>query len=231
MIEDPPLLTIRRPGRRPTAAQIAAFQSVSTGFVVDAMRGGGALASSIRALGGGRDLDCRAAGPALTADNGPADVLATLAALEFLAPGDMLVAACDGFQGCAAAGDSVIGMAHNCGAAGFVTDGPVRDHAGIVEVGLPVWCSGLTPGSPYSQGPGRVGFPVQIGGRQVDTGDMVVADRDGVVVVPFERIDEVIAMLPRVAEMEAARDARVAQGLRLPEDIRDLLNSDKARYE
>lgn len=231
MIEEPPLLTIRRPGRRPSAKQIAAFQGISTGFVVDAMQGGGALSSAIRPIGEGRDLDCRAAGPALTADNGPGDILATQAALEFISAGDMVIAACDGFQGCAAAGDRVIGMARNCGATGFVTDGPVRDYAGIVSVGLPVWCSGLTPGSPFSKGPGRVGHPLQIGGRQVDTGDMVVADRDGVVVVPFERIDEVIAMLPRVAELEAERDARVAQGLRLPDDIRDLLKTDKVRYD
>ncbi len=231
MIEEPPLLTIRRPGRRPSAKQIAAFQGISTGFVVDAMQGGGALSSAIRPIGEGRDLDCRAAGPALTADNGPGDILATQAALEFISAGDMVIAACDGFQGCAAAGDRVIGMARNRGATGFVTDGPVRDYAGIVSVGLPVWCSGLTPGSPFSKGPGRVGHPLQIGGRQVDTGDMVVADRDGVVVVPFERIDEVIAMLPRVAELEAERDARVAQGLRLPDDIRDLLKTDKVRYD
>ena len=171
MIEEPPLLTIKRPGRRPTAAQIAAFQDVPTSFVVDAMFGAGSLSPTIRPLGEGRDLACRAAGPALTADCGPADILALLAALDSIQDGDVVVSAFHGHQGCAAAGDRVTGMMKNCGAIGFVTDGPMRDYSGIVEVGLPSWCTGLNPGSPHTNGPGSVGFPVQIGGQQVETGE------------------------------------------------------------
>lgn len=231
MIEEPPLLTVKRPTRRPTASQIAAFQNVPTSFVVDAMYGAGALATVIRPLGSGRDIDCRAAGPALTAYTGPGDILAVLAALDSIRDGDVVIAACDAFQGCAAAGDRVIGMAKNNGAIGYVTDGPVRDYAGIVRVGLPVWCTGLTPASPYAKGPGRIGYPVQIGGQQVDTGDMVVADRDGVVIVPFARIDEVIEMLAKVTELETALDAEVEKGLKMPDSIRELLASDQVKYE
>jgi 4-hydroxy-4-methyl-2-oxoglutarate aldolase len=231
MIEEPPLLTIKRNGRRPTAAQIAAFQGVPTSFVVDAMYGGGALDAVIRPIGSGLDIDCRAAGPALTVENGPADILAMLAALESIQQGDIVISSCDAHQGCAAAGDRVIGMSRNNGAAAFITDGPVRDYAGIVRVGLPVWCSGLTPGSPFSKGPGKVGYPVNFAGQRVETGDMIVADRDGVVVVPFAQIDPVIAMLGTVTELETALDAEVADGLRLPDAIRDLLASDQVKYE
>ncbi|MEO0914444.1 MAG: RraA family protein, partial [Pseudomonadota bacterium] len=216
MIEEPAKLRIRREMQRPTAAQVAGFQGVPSGFVVDAMMGAGALAAGIGPVGAGRDIPCVAAGPALTAGCGAGDILATLAALKFIAPGDVLVAAFDGFQGCAAAGDRVIGMARNCGAAGFVTDGPMRDYAGIVEVGLPAWCSGLTPASPFTNGPGTVGLPVQIGGQRVETGDMIVADRDGVVVVPFAEIDAVLHRLPEVSALEAALDAEVAAGLTVP---------------
>ncbi len=231
MIEEPPLLTIKRAERRPTDAQIAAFQNVPTSFVVDAMYGGGALPANIRALGDGRDYDCRAAGPALTVDTGPGDILALLAALSEIRKGDVVVSAFAGHQRGAAAGDRVSAMMRNCGAAGFVTDGPMRDYAGVVETGLPVWCDGLTPGSPFGTGPGRIGYPVQIAGCAVAPGDMVVADRDGVVVVPFDRIDDVIAMMARVAEMETALDADLRGGLTVPPDIRELLDSDKVRYE
>lgn len=230
MIEEPPIVTIKRDIRRPSAAQIAAFQGVPTGFVVDAMFGDGALSSRIQPLGAGRDLHCVAAGPALPVDCGPADILATLAALNSVAPGDMLVAAFAGHQGCAAAGDRVTGMLRNCGAVGFVTDGPVRDYAGIVGVGLPVWCSGLTPASPFSKGPGRVGFAIQIGGQEVECGDMIIGDRDGVVVVPFERLDEVIANLDRVRALEDALDAEVAAGLKIPPAIVEMLDSDAVAY-
>ena len=230
MIEEPALITIKKSRRRPSQGQIDAFQGVPTGFVVDALYGGGALDGTIRAIGDGRDIDCVVAGPALTADNGPADVLATQAALNFVQPGDVLVAAFDGHQGCAAVGDSIMGMIANNGGAGFVTDGPARDYAGIVEVGLPVWCTGLTPASPFSSGPARIGFAVQIGGQRVESGDMIVADRDGVVVVPFDRLDDTIGQLERVREAEAIRDQAVANGLKIPDQIAEMLNGDQVKF-
>ncbi len=230
MIEEPPVLTIKSTSRRPSAAQIAAFQGIPTGFVVDALYGAGALSSAIQPIGAGRDLRCVAAGPALTADCGPADILATLAALKFIQPGDIVVSAFAAHQGCAAAGDRVVGMMKNNGAAGFVTDGPMRDYDGVVSIGLPSWCTGLTPASPFAKGPGSVGQPIQIGGREVETGDMIVADRDGVVVVPYEKIDEVIAMLSQVIELEKDLDAEIAQGLIIPTAISELLEGDQVKY-
>ncbi|PRX37612.1 Regulator of RNase E activity RraA [Meinhardsimonia xiamenensis] len=230
MIEEPPKLTIRRPARRPSAEQIAAFRDVPTSFVVDAMKGAGALDQAIRPLEHGGRLPGHVAGPALTAANGPADILATLAALAFLREGDVLVAGASGYAGCAAAGDKLAAMARNAGAAAIVTDGPMRDLEGIVATGLPAWCTGLTPASPYSTGPGRVGLPMQIGGQRVDTGDMIVADSDGVVVVPYERIDEVIEGIARVRAAEAALDAEIAGGMAVPPDIIDLLASEAVEY-
>lgn len=230
MIEEPAILTIKKTLRRPSDSQIAAFQGVPSGFVVDALMGGGALSKAIQPIGNGQDITCVAAGPALTADCGPADILATVASLKFIQPGDVVVSAFAEHQGCAAAGDRVTGMMKNCGAAGFVTDGPVRDYAGVVEIGMPVWCSGLTPASPFSKGPGSVGFAVQIGGQEVETGDMVIADRDGVVIVPFERIDEIIAKLEHITEIENELDAKVADGLKVPDAIAALLESDEVEY-
>ncbi|MCY3996355.1 MAG: RraA family protein [Rhodobacter sp.] len=230
MIEEPPLLTIKRTMRRPTRRQVDAFHGASTGFVVDAMLGGGALASDISPIGDGHDIDCRAVGPALTVDCGPADVLALLAALELTGDGDVVIAAFHGHQGCAAAGDNIAAMLKNCGAAGFVTDGPVRDYVGIVGTGLPVWCAGLTPNTPFTNGPGKVGLPIQIGGQRVETGDMIVADRDGVVVVPFDGIDTVIATLAKVTELESALDGEIRNGLKIPAQIREIMVSDRVRY-
>ena len=231
MIEAPPTLTISTAFRRPTDAQISAFQGVPSVFVVDALLGGGALSCCIQPIGGGHDLLCAAAGPALTADCGAADVLATFASLKFIKPGDVVVSAFAAYTGCAAAGDRLVGMMKNSGAAGFVTDGPVRDYEGIVPVGLPVWCAGLTPASPHMSGPGSVGFPIQIGGQEIETGDMIVADRDGVVVVPFERVDEVIQKLAHISELEKALDAEVAQGLKVPKWVEECLASDKTVWK
>jgi 4-hydroxy-4-methyl-2-oxoglutarate aldolase len=122
-----------------------------------------------------------------------------------------------------------MGMARNGGAVALVTDGPVRDHAGICAVGLPVFCTGLTPNSPAGNGPGGIGGPVVLGGVQVETGDIVLGDRDGVVVVPFARIGATIAALARVRELEAALDAEVAKGLRAPPAVAALLASERCR--
>lgn len=229
MIETPPALTVKTPSRRPSAAQIAAFQNVPSCFVADAMYGAGAIVG-VRPLGEGRDLRCVAAGPALTVDCGPGDILALLCALKFIQESDIVVSAFGGHDKVAAAGDRVTGMMRNNGAAGFVTDGPMRDYDGLVAAGLPAWCAGLNPGSPNGTGPGRIGLPIQIGGREVETGDMIVADRDGVVVVPFEEIDRVLAHLATVRKLEAALDAEVEAGLKLPPDIAAFLASDAVKY-
>jgi regulator of RNase E activity RraA len=231
VIEVPPKLTVKTNFRRPSDTQIAAFQGIPTGFVVDAMFGGGALSHAIQPLGGGRELNCVAAGPALTAECGAADVLALFASLKFIRPGDVVVSAFSAHSGCAAGGDGLVGMMKNCGAAGFVTDGPLRDYHGIVSVGLPVWCTGITPGSPHVSGPGSVGFPVQIGAQEVENGDMIVADQDGVVVVPYERLDEVIENLERIRSAEQAQDDKIARGMRLPDWVEQFLASDQVAYK
>lgn len=229
MIEEPKILTIKRPDRRPTQAQIEAFQDAPTSFVVDAMNGKSALDMAIKPLAPDA-LPGHVAGPALTADNGPGDIMATLAALNFIAEGDVVVSAFGGHQGCAAAGDRVSAMMKNCGAAGFVTDGPMRDWAGIVAVGLPCWCTGLNPNTPFTTGPGTIGLPVQVGGQRVETGDMIVADRDGVVVVPFDQIDAVATRLQQVRALEEALDAQLSGGLDIPDDVKAMISGDDVAY-
>ena len=121
-------------------------------------------------------------------------------------------------------------MARNKGVAGFVTDGLVRDIAGIEAVGLPVYCAGVTPNSPARNGPGTVGFPVVIGDVVVNAGDIVVGDRDGVVVVPLLEAEAVLARLPAIKAAEHELEAKVRGGLQLPDFARAVLQSDKISY-
>ena len=226
MIEDPPILTIRRRFPRPTPEQVAALAGAPTGFVADCMDGRGALDAAIKPVGRTLEGFC---GPAVTCQPGPGDCLAVLAALDVIRPGDVLVAATDGFTGTAVAGDRLTGMARNGGAVGFVTDGCVRDLVGIEAVGLSCYATGVTPNSPANNGPGTIGLPVTLGGAAVESGDIILADRDGVVVVPFDRIDAVIERLQKVQEAEATLDAEVADGLCIPHEIRELLAGDSVR--
>jgi len=212
MIEEAP--RIQRQGvMRPAAALVAALRGTPTGFLVDALGGTGALDYRIKPAIADQAGFC---GVALTCDAGPADNLALIAALESIEPGDVIVCATGRYTGCAVTGDLVLGMARNCGAVGFVTDGCVRDLPGIRAVGLPCYCIGVTPNSPARSGPGTVGFPVTLAGHPVASGDVVIADLDGVVVVPRLKLDEVIARLPAIRTAEAAMDQAVRDGLRLP---------------
>ena len=212
MIDEAPRIQ-HRPIARPAAALVDALRGMPTGFIVDALGGSGALDYRIKPAIADQAACC---GVALTCDAGPADNLALVAALPVVQPGDVLVAATGGYTGCAITGDLVLGMARNCGAVGFITDGCVRDLPGIRAVGLPCYCVGVTPNSPARSGPGTVGFPVTIGGLPVASGDVIVADADGVVVVPQERLEEVIARLPAIRQSEAELDEAVRKGLRVP---------------
>lgn len=211
MIDDAPRIQLAQPLRRPLPDQVAALTGVPTGFLVDALGGGGALDYRIKPVVPEQATFC---GPAVTCNAGPADNLAVIAALDSLEPGDVVVAATAGHLGCAVTGDLLLGMAGNCGAVGFVTDGCVRDVPGIRQVGLPCFAVGVTPNSPAREGPGTVGFAVVVGGVAIATGDIVVADQDGVVVVPYERIDACIAGLVRVRAAEAELDAKVKAGMK-----------------
>jgi 4-hydroxy-4-methyl-2-oxoglutarate aldolase len=226
MIEDPPLLTVRRRFARPTRAQFDAFAGVPTGFVADAMNGRGALDARIKPIG---RTPASFHGVAITCHAGPADNLALFGALAYGEPGDVMVCATDGFAETAVTGDLLLGMARNRGLAGFVTDGMVRDVPGIEAVGLPCFAAGVTPNSPARNGPGTVGMPVVVGGVAVGPGDVVVGDGDGIVVVPFASIDAVVERLVAVKAAEAALDAKVRGGLQLPDFIRSMIDAGRFR--
>jgi 4-hydroxy-4-methyl-2-oxoglutarate aldolase len=169
-------------------------------------------------------------GPALTVFSGAADVLGMAIALSEIEQGDIVVNGVSGFQGTAAVGDRIAGMIKNNGGVGLVTDGPMRDLDGIIETGLNCFCTGLNPNSPFNSGPAKIGFPMNIGGTTVSSGDIIVADSDGVTVVPFDKIDEVLNKLDRIIEVESAMDKQVSEGLKISQKALDYLKSDQVVY-
>jgi 4-hydroxy-4-methyl-2-oxoglutarate aldolase len=225
MIGDPPVLTLRRNFERPTAAQVAAFDKVPTGFVVDAQMGQGAIAHRIKPLW----PESAFAAPAVTARCGPRDNMAVWVAMKIAHPGDVLALHTGGYEDSAVIGDHVAAIAKSLGIVAVVTDGLVRDIEGLEQVGLPVFCLGLTPNSPYKHGPCEVGTPISLGGVAVDAGDILIGDRDGVAVVPRARIDEVIAGLEDVRRKERETGERIAAGATIPDWVDELIGSGRTR--
>jgi 4-hydroxy-4-methyl-2-oxoglutarate aldolase len=225
MIGDPPVVTLRRGFSRPDAAQVAAFAGVPTGFMVDAQNGQGAVDYRIKPLW----PEVSFAAPAVTVDCGPRDNLGLFVAIEVAAPGDVIMLATGAYEGTSVLGDHVAAMARNKGVVAIVTDGLVRDVEGLLQVGLPVWCRGVSPNSPYKSGPCEVGTSVTLGGVAIASGDLVVGDRDGVVVVPQARIDEVAAALQGVHAKEREMGAAIEAGLTAPDWVEALLRSSRTR--
>lgn len=232
MIENPPLIQIKKKSSRkkPSQEQIDGFKNIPTGFICDVLNGYAALDPSIKPLSIPGKKVKQIIGPALTVFSGAADVLGMAIALSEMQPGDIVVNGVSGFQGTAAVGDRIAGMIKNNGGVGLVTDGPMRDLDGIIETGLDCFCTGLNPNSPFNSGPAKIGFPINIGGTTVSSGDIIVADSDGVTVVPFDKIDEVLRKLDRIIEVESAMDKQVSEGLKISQKALDYLKSDQVVY-
>ena len=226
MIVDPPVLSIRAKFPRPARKIVEAFAGVPTGHAVDAMGGSGAIDPRIKPLEVSGTV---MVGVALTCNAGPADNLAVFGALvrrearRHSCGGDW------GYSGTAVTGDLLLGMARNCGVAGFVTDGMVRDIVGILEVGLPVYCAGVTANSPARNGPGSVGEPLDLGGVRIEFGDILIGDRDGVVVVPRGNAPGILEALAAVRRAEPALEEKVKGGLQIPDFVLEILKSSRVR--
>jgi 4-hydroxy-4-methyl-2-oxoglutarate aldolase len=205
-------LTIRRNFERPSADLLRTFAKVPTGNVCDSQGRTGALDYRIKPVSAARSF----CGSALPVDAGPRDNLAAWAALEIARPGDVVLIRTGEFCDSSVVGDIFVGMAKNGGVSAVVTDGVVRDIPGIDTVGIPVFARGVSPNSPWKNGPGRVGLPITIGGVAVDAGDIVVGDQDGVVIVPLKSGAAVAEALAAVLAKEAKMDEGVRAGLVVP---------------
>jgi 4-hydroxy-4-methyl-2-oxoglutarate aldolase len=213
--------------QRPDAFTLGRLKGVQTGQAVDAMQGRGALDAAIKAID---PANAMFLGTALPCETGPNDNLAIIAAIAIAQPGDVVMAASEGFTQSAVVGDNVTMVAKGKGVAAIVIDGMARDIAGIAPVGLPVFARGITPNSCVRTGPGRVGLPIVIGGVVVEAGDIVIGDADGVVVLPRKHLHTILPSVEEVLAAEAATQGKIRSGFTNIGGIEDLLASDRVHY-
>jgi 4-hydroxy-4-methyl-2-oxoglutarate aldolase len=222
----PAALTVRRNFPRPADALVKRLSAFPTGWIVDANGRRGALDYRVRPL----TRAMRFCGVALTVHSRPRDNLAPYAAITYAKPGDVIVVATDAYEEASVVGDILLGMARNKGVIALVTDGMVRDIDGLNGVGIPVFARGLSPNSPFKDGPGTIGLPISINGTTINAGDVVCGDQDGVVIVAREAIEDVLAALADVKAKEDKMEAMVAQGATLPAGMDELIASKGVRY-
>jgi len=149
------------------------------------------------------------AGRALTVWTRPGDNAAVHRALDVARPGDVLVVAAGGHVERALMGELIGERAVSKGIRAFITDGAVRDAQELAKIGFPVWAAGVSPAGPYKDGPGRVDVPVSIGGAVCSPGDYVVADGDGVIVIPSVAAEPLLSRGRAVLADEAHRRSEI----------------------
>jgi 4-hydroxy-4-methyl-2-oxoglutarate aldolase len=188
-----------------TLAGLAAL-GVSTVHEADGRRG--ALAPVIRPIQDG----ARIAGSAVTVSCHPGDNLMIHAAVETCRPGDVLVVTTTSPSTDGMLGELLATSLRAHGVIGVVIDAGVRDVAELRAMGFPVWARAISPQGTVKSSPGSVNIPVVCAGQAVRPGNAVVADDDGVVVVPRDRAEAVLALGRQREAGEATKRERLAAG-------------------
>lgn len=153
------------------------------------------------------------AGPARTVSCGQGDNLMVHAAIPHLGVGEVLVVAMPEPEPVALAGDLLITQMIAHGAAGLVLNGAVRDSAALRRLGLPTWAPFVRVRGSQRRAAGTIGDPVEIGGTTVRNGDVIVADADGAVAVPADRVAEVLGTARERARDEQDKQAQFEEGV------------------
>lgn len=167
------------------------------------------------ATGGHTNLDARIkpladhykiAGRALTVRLPDGENGSVLEAISKAEKGDILVIDAKGNTNRAVAGDFVASLAKGVGVQAFVVNGVIRDIQAIRDLGFPVFSLGTTVAAGFKHGGGKVGVPIAIGGVPVQTGDFIVGDIDGVVVIPQGTEEEIATKAEAKVEKDEARE-------------------------
>lgn len=195
---------------------------VSAANLSDALHRGGVLAG-IRPLFPG----IRLAGPALTVRTMPGDWAKPVEAIDQAKPGDVIVIDAGGV-GPAIWGELATQSALQRQLAGVVIDGAIRDSGDIMKLNFPAFSRLIMPNAGEPRGFGEIGVPIRLGNIQVESGDWLVADDDGITILPKKLAVEYANRAMDVLERENRIRAEIKEGKTLGEVI-ELLRWEKRK--
>jgi len=207
----------------PVSDVIRDFERVAPDVIEHASRYQAAILADVagrRGTAHGRiaalDPQMKLAGPAFTIEVRPGDNLMIHAAMALAKPGDILVIDGKGDLTCALMGAIMVNACRQLKLGGIVMDGAMRDSLELRELGFPVFCAGTNPNGPTKFVPGRINWPVSVGGIAVSPGDLVVADADGVVFVERHKAASLLPLAQKKVDDETRRieDIKANRGLR-----------------
>ena len=194
--------------KRPDPRLVAELARMVTPHLSDSME---------RLYAGGHQLrpmhkEGKLAGPAFTVRTAAGDNLLVHKALDSAQRGDVIVVDAGGWLDNAIIGELMAARARQRGIAGIVIWGAIRDSAELGAGSYPVYAAGVTHRGPYKNGPGEINVPVVIGGMPVNPGDIIVGDADGLVAVPQDQAERVLASAKSILEKETASMKQILAG-------------------
>ncbi len=182
------------------------FKTIPASNTCDVMGRNAAMNPRIKLVSSPKDQ--MMVGPALTVKARGGDNLALHAALNMAQEGDVLVVSNEGDNTRALMGEIMMAyLRYTKKVAGIVLDGPIRDIDEIGKWDFPVYATGTTPGGPYKEGPGEINVPISCGEISVNPGDIILADPDGVIVIPRK---DAAQILEDAKKLQAADEGKLA---------------------
>ena len=194
--------------QRPENKVTGAFADFGVATIHEAQGRKGLMAPYMRPIWPGAHI----AGPAVTVSLPPCDNWMIHVAIELCQPGDIVVVAPTSFSDAGYFGDLLATSLKARGVAGVVLDAGCRDIRDLKEMGFPVWSKCVSAQGTVKESIGSVNIPVVCGGQTVNPGDVIIADDDGVVVVPRMQAADALAKSKARDEREAKIRERYAAG-------------------
>ena len=158
-------------------------------------------------------------GSAVTVKVRSGDNLMLHKALGLIKPGDVLVVETQGGNNYAVSGELMGRCMKELGLAGMVVDGTVRDLDECKKLGLAIFARGTVCGAGDKMGPGEVNFPISCGGVVIMPGDIIVGDKDGVVVIPKDDAIDVFLAADKKLASEKKRHEEIDRGIYVKPDV------------
>jgi 4-hydroxy-4-methyl-2-oxoglutarate aldolase len=200
---------------RPEASLLSSFGNASSAQVADAMSRLGGMDAGIRPVW----ASPRIIGSALTVWCHSGDNLMLHKGLSLAQAGDVLVVNTQGNVANSGFGELIATSAVKIGVRAVIVDGTVRDIEALEHLQLPVYSRGVCANGCNKDGPGEVGTVIACGGVAVRAGDVIVADRDGITVVPLEDAAEVARLAAGQVAREEKRKAEIEKGVLVRPEI------------
>ncbi|MED1422231.1 RraA family protein [Bacillus altitudinis] len=186
---------------------IARAKKLNSTLLSDVMGCTGAMDHQIKPVAKGMNV----VGTAFTVSLRPGDNLFLHQAIYSAKEGDVLIVDGKDHKGHAYLGELMAHSAKAVGIEGIVIDGLVRDKLALEELTLPIYSKGFMPNGPYKDGPGELNQTISCGGVKVAPGDLVIADDDGVVVVPKEKAEHLLTLAEEKQAYEHQRLKTIQQ--------------------